>query len=110
MVNKTAENFKVEEVSADKGYSGRESHDAIEKTGATAYIAFKKNATGGVGGAFQRMYHHFCLNRDEFLAHYHKRSTELYYVLAGEGVVLLDGAEEPVRALDIFCPVREEYR
>jgi mannose-6-phosphate isomerase-like protein (cupin superfamily) len=29
--------------------------------------------------------------------HYHKRSTELYYVLAGEGVVLLDGAEEPVR-------------
>lgn len=29
--------------------------------------------------------------------HYHKRSTELYYVLDGEGVVLLDGAEHPVR-------------
>ena len=29
--------------------------------------------------------------------HYHKRSTELYYVLDGEGVVLLDGEEHAVR-------------
>jgi mannose-6-phosphate isomerase-like protein (cupin superfamily) len=29
--------------------------------------------------------------------HYHKRATELYYVLEGEGVVMLDGTEHPVR-------------
>ena len=29
--------------------------------------------------------------------HYHKRATELYYVLEGEGVVVLDGEEHPVR-------------
>jgi mannose-6-phosphate isomerase-like protein (cupin superfamily) len=29
--------------------------------------------------------------------HYHKRSTELYYVLDGEGTVLLDGEEYGVR-------------
>lgn len=29
--------------------------------------------------------------------HYHKRSTELYYVLDGEGVVFLDGQEHEVR-------------
>ena len=29
-------------------------------------------------------------------AHYHKRSTELYYVLEGEGTVTLDGVEHPV--------------
>ncbi len=29
--------------------------------------------------------------------HYHKRGTELYYVLEGEGVVRLDGVEHPVR-------------
>jgi quercetin dioxygenase-like cupin family protein len=29
--------------------------------------------------------------------HYHKRSTELYYVLEGEGVVTLDGVEHAVR-------------
>ena len=29
--------------------------------------------------------------------HYHKRATELYYVLEGEGVVRLDGVDHPVR-------------
>ena len=29
--------------------------------------------------------------------HYHKRGTELYYVLEGEGAVRLDGVEHPVR-------------
>lgn len=29
--------------------------------------------------------------------HYHQRSTELYYVLDGDGVVLLDGTEYSVR-------------
>ena len=30
--------------------------------------------------------------------HYHRRSTELYYVLDGAGVVLLNGIEHEVRA------------
>jgi mannose-6-phosphate isomerase-like protein (cupin superfamily) len=30
-------------------------------------------------------------------AHYHKRATELYYVLQGEGSVVLDGVEQTVR-------------
>jgi mannose-6-phosphate isomerase-like protein (cupin superfamily) len=30
--------------------------------------------------------------------HYHKRSTELYYVLQGSGSVLLDGVEQEVQA------------
>jgi quercetin dioxygenase-like cupin family protein len=29
--------------------------------------------------------------------HYHKRGTELYYVLEGEGSVRLDGVDHPVR-------------
>ena len=29
--------------------------------------------------------------------HYHKRGSELYYVLDGEGAVRLDGIEHPVR-------------
>jgi len=35
---------------------------------------------------------------DRARPHYHQRSTELYYVLSGEGTVTLDGAEHPVRA------------
>ncbi len=30
--------------------------------------------------------------------HYHRRGTELYYVLEGEGAVVLDGVEYPVKA------------
>lgn len=29
--------------------------------------------------------------------HFHKRSTELYYVLGGEGSVILDGVEHEVK-------------
>jgi mannose-6-phosphate isomerase-like protein (cupin superfamily) len=29
--------------------------------------------------------------------HYHKRATELYYVIEGEGVIVLDGVEQPIR-------------
>jgi mannose-6-phosphate isomerase-like protein (cupin superfamily) len=29
--------------------------------------------------------------------HYHKIATELYYVLDGEGTILLDGEERPIR-------------
>lgn len=34
---------------------------------------------------------------DEAKPHYHKRATELYYVLEGEGTVTLDGQEHAVR-------------
>ena len=34
---------------------------------------------------------------DSAREHYHKRATELYYVLDGEGTVRLDGVEHPVR-------------
>ena len=29
--------------------------------------------------------------------HYHKKATELYYVLDGEGRILLDGVDHPIR-------------
>jgi transposase len=75
LVDATAKNFNVTEVSADKGYSSRENHDAIAKVGATPYIAFKHNATGRSGGLFEKMFHFFQFKREEFLTHYHQRSN-----------------------------------
>ena len=75
LVDSTAQNFTIKEVCADKGYSGRETHDAIAKHGAMPFIAFKKNATGNVGGLFGKMFHYYQFNRDDFLAHYHQRSN-----------------------------------
>lgn len=75
LVMNTAKNFDVKEVSADKGYSDRRSHDAIEAIGAKPFIMFKAGATGGVGGLFEKMFHFFQFNREEFLQHYHRRSN-----------------------------------
>jgi transposase len=75
LVQTTAQHFDVQEVSADKGYSSKDNHEAIESVGAIPYIAFKKSATGKVGGVYERMYHYYCFNREEFLVKYHKRSN-----------------------------------
>jgi transposase len=75
LVEQTANHFDMKQVSADKAYSSRDCHNAIAKTGATAYIAFKANATGKVGGIYEKMYHFYCFKREEFLACYHKRSN-----------------------------------
>jgi transposase len=71
----TALNFKVREVSADKGYSSYENHDEVLKTGGVPFIAFKVNATGAEGGLFEKMLHYFKFRREDFLRHYHKRSN-----------------------------------
>ena len=71
----TAQNFQIAEVSADKGYASRANSDAITNLGATPYIAFASHHRGNGGGTWAKMYHYFQFKRDEFLAHYHKRSN-----------------------------------
>ena len=34
---------------------------------------------------------------DDSRAHYHKLGTELYYVVEGEGILILDGVEHPIK-------------
>jgi transposase/predicted nucleic acid-binding Zn finger protein len=75
MMETTAKNFTISEVSADKSYDGVKCVNAVVKTGGTPYIAMKVSATGGVGGAYRQMFHYFQFKRDEFLQHYHKRSN-----------------------------------
>jgi transposase len=75
MVEATARNFQIAEVSADKGYGSTENTDAVVKAGGAPFIAFKSNATGKIGGSWQKMFHYFMFRRDEFVQHYHKRSN-----------------------------------
>lgn len=75
LVEKTAENFILEEVTADKGYLSAENLDLVHGMGGTAYIPFKSNSTVGSGGIWEKMYLHFMLRREDFLRHYHARSN-----------------------------------
>ncbi len=62
-------------MSADKAYASRDNFDALAAVGGTLYAGFKKNTTGSVGGIFEKMFHYFCILRDEYLKHYHRRSN-----------------------------------
>lgn len=77
LIEKTAEGFKVREVSADMAYSARKNIDTVKDLGGSPYIPFKSNATGRALGspAWKKMYHYFQLNHEEFMQHYHKRSN-----------------------------------
>ncbi len=69
--------FSLDEVSADKAYSGRANLDAIAEHGGVAYIPFKINASqhSHGGKVWNKMFYYFQMCRDEFMEHYHKRSN-----------------------------------
>lgn len=77
LVQETAKNFDVAEISADKAYLTKANADLIEQVGAVPYIPFKVNTKPvlGVGSAWNRMYHRFAAEPEAFMASYHKRSN-----------------------------------
>ena len=72
-----SKDFDVKEVLADKAYSSRDNLTAVASIKADAYIPFKSTATDKTRGSplWNKMYRYFQFNRDEFMAHYHKRSN-----------------------------------
>lgn len=75
LVKATAKNFTIRQVSGDKAYASVENFQVVDDCGGTAYLAFKRSATGAIGGVYERMYHLFSLNKEEYLHHYHRRSN-----------------------------------
>jgi transposase len=76
LVDRTSKNFTMREVSADKGYLSYANYEAVEKVGAIPFIAFKENSVGTEGPAiWKKLFHLYSFQREEFLAHYHKRSN-----------------------------------
>lgn len=77
LVEDTAKNFEISEVSADKAYSSRANMDTVAGIGGTAFIPYRHNAVARAGGsaAWKKMWHYFMYNNEEFMAHYHKRSN-----------------------------------
>jgi transposase len=75
LVKETKRHFTIGEVSADKAYASLENFEEIASCNGQAFIAFKKNHTGGVGGQFEKAFHYFQFNNEEYMQHYHKRSN-----------------------------------
>jgi transposase len=76
LLERTAKYFQMQEVSADKEYLSHKNLEATAKTNALPFIPFKVNtAVPKKNSIWSEMYHYFMYNREEFLAHYHKRSN-----------------------------------
>jgi hypothetical protein len=75
LLRETKKGFEIDEVSADKAYASYDNFEEIAACGGQGYIAFKTNTTGSVGGQFEKAFHLFTANRDEYLRHYHSRSN-----------------------------------
>lgn len=77
LIQITANNFQMREVSADKAYSSRKNLQAVTELGAIPYIPFRSDATGKsrgtmVWGVMKRFYDE---HREYFMMKYHKRSN-----------------------------------
>jgi transposase len=75
LVASTAQRFALAEVSADKAYLGHTNLAAIEAVGAMPFVPFKSNSIDKGSPAWRRMWAHFLMRQEDFLAHYHRRSN-----------------------------------
>jgi transposase len=79
LVDATAQNFVMDEVSADKAYLSNDNLKAVVSHAATPYIPFKINSTitkdKKQSALYKQMYHYYAYNQERFMKQYHKRSN-----------------------------------
>jgi transposase len=77
LLARTAKRFNVKEVAGDKAYLSKGNLEAIDAVGAIPFIPFKSNSVGMASKSahWKRMWCHFSLKSDDFLARYHRRSN-----------------------------------
>jgi transposase len=76
LMTQTAKDFTVNEASADKAYSSRHNLRLVNSMKAKPYIAFKDNAIeSGTCEVWDKLFHYYSLHKQEYMAHYHKRSN-----------------------------------
>lgn len=78
LVETTAQNFVIDEVSADKAYLSNENLAVVASNYAMPYIPFKIDSqpySQRASKLWTRMYHFFALNQEKFFKKYHLRSN-----------------------------------
>jgi transposase len=78
LVDATAENFALRQVSADKAYLSTGNMKAVKDHYATPYIPFKANSRTNErrhSTLWKQMYHFYSYNQERFMQNYHKRSN-----------------------------------
>jgi len=96
LVETTAKNFVMQEVSADKAYLSNANLQTVVDNHAMPYIPFKTNSTAdhkwqGKPTLWKQMFHLYSYNSERFMQSYHKRSnveTTFHIIKAKFGIAL----------------------
>lgn len=96
LVDATAKNFSMQEVSADKAYLSNANLQTVVDNHAQPYIPFKTNSRqenrwAGKPALWKQMYHLYSYNTERFMEHYHKRSnveTTFHMIKSKFGIAL----------------------
>lgn len=77
LVQRTAQDFTLNHVTADKAYLSANNLKLVADRGGTAFIPFKSNSrpSNGDSQLWRKMYYFFQMRRKEFMSYYHKRSN-----------------------------------
>jgi transposase len=75
LMKQVKENFGIHELCGDAAYTSSDNIQAVLDAGAMPYFDFRADATGGVGGAYERLFHLYRAHGDEYMRHYHQRSN-----------------------------------
>lgn len=78
LVEQTAENFTMEEISADAAYLSKDNLQTAVDNGATPFIAWKSNSritNKPNNELWNKLFHWYSLNKEKFLERYHQRSN-----------------------------------
>jgi transposase len=78
LVNATARNFVMNQVSADRAYLSSDNFQTVVDNNAMPYIPFKSNSKTGEprhSAIWNRMFHFYSYNQERFTENYHKRSN-----------------------------------
>jgi transposase len=108
LLARTAQHYEVREVSADKAYLSHKNLNAVEAVGGMPFIPFKSNTVEPTeAGMWARMYHLFMYRREEYMAHYHKRSNieTAYSMIKGKFGSALRSKSDTGQINEALCKV-----
>jgi len=78
LVDATAENFAMRQVSADKAYLSDKNLRTVTEKAAMPYIPFKSDSVANKkhhSKLWNQMFHYYSYNQERFMRNYHKRSN-----------------------------------
>jgi transposase len=113
LVEATAKNFVMQEVSADKAYLSTANLQSVVDNHAQPYIPFKTNSTQErtqqrpAPAIWKQMFHLYSYNTERFMEHYHKRSNveTTFHMIKSKFGIALRSKSKTAQINEALCKV-----